>query len=380
MTGLEPTTLRDDHAQASLAARARRVGMNPNYWYPAEHERRLRRGGILETQFWNESIALWKGEDGTIGAVENRCAHRHIKLSHGSVVGDELVCRYHGWSYDRAGSLVRMRHDDFGKKLPCIHVRSYPVRARYGLLWIFPGDPRLADATPLPEIPHADGDGAWARLAFDYTWKAHHSMVIDNLCNLTHLWVHGRWVPYDDTVLAELGVDDDGRITLLWRSKLRRSWLNPFTGSVFSKPSAPGESDTSMIYDYPYQSALSNERIRSCNFMLPIDEHTTRVFTLQFWSHLPMPLGRRLPRAVTQLGMPLVEQLTREIFRQDGFTVEAEQRAYLRHGSLPLPEPNPMVRRFNEVAVHQWEEWQRVRDQPTLDPELVRRAARVKVL
>lgn len=379
MMGLEPNASRDESAQGTLAARARRTGMNPNFWYPAELAQRLRPGGVIETQFWNESIALFKGEDGTIGAVANRCAHRHIKLSYGSVVGNQLVCRYHGWSYDRAGALVKMRHDDFGKKLPCINVRSYPVRVRYGLLWFFPGDPRLADVTPLPEIPHGDGAGAWARLAFDFTWKAHHSMVIDNLCNLTHLWVHGRWVPYDDTILADSSADGD-RLTLTWRSKLRRSWLNPFTGPLFRKAPGSNESDTFMIYDYPYQSALSNERVRSCNFMLPIDEHTTRVFTVQYWSCLPVPLARYLPRGVTQLGMPLVEQLTKEIFRQDGFTVEAEQRAYLLHADLPLPEPNPMVRRFNEVAVHQWEEWLRVREQPALDPELVRAAARVKVL
>src|SRR5688572_9074855 len=110
MSVLNQITPSDDVAQSSLAARARRVGMNPNYWYPAEHEHRLQRGGVVETQFWNESIALFKSQDGTIGAVENRCAHRHIKLSYGSVVGNQLVCRYHGWSYDCAGALVQIRH------------------------------------------------------------------------------------------------------------------------------------------------------------------------------------------------------------------------------------------------------------------------------
>ena len=65
-------------------------------------------------------------------AVENRCAHRQIKLTIGHVKKCDLVCIYHGWSYDEHGRLVDMKHDHFGKKLPVLSIRSYPVRERYG--------------------------------------------------------------------------------------------------------------------------------------------------------------------------------------------------------------------------------------------------------
>lgn len=376
MTTVVPTppSPADDGA-SSLAARARRCGMDPNHWYPAEFEHRLPAGGVAETQFWGDSIALFRSRDGALGALENRCAHRHIKLTLGSVEGKDLVCRYHGWGYDQAGALTGMRHDLFGKKLPCLGVRAYPVRARYGLIWIYPGDPRLAERTPLPEIPHGDGEGAWAPLMFDYTWKAHHSMVIDNLCNLTHLWVHGRWVPYGPTVLADSSASGD-RLTLTWRSKLRRDALNLVMAPFFRESPGSDESETFMVYDYPYQSALSNGKVRSCNFMLPIDETTTRVFSVQYWSRLPVPLSARLPGWATRLGVPLIRPITREIFRQDGVTVEEEQRAYARNRERPIPELNPMVKRFNELAVRKWEESLRVRAgaEPTGNVE------RVKVL
>ncbi|MCB9598702.1 MAG: Rieske 2Fe-2S domain-containing protein, partial [Sandaracinaceae bacterium] len=170
---------------ASLATRAREAGMSPNQWYPAAFSDEVKRKAIVETTFMGESIAVYRAEDGAAHAVENRCPHRQIKLSHGSVEGCNVVCLYHGWTIDPGGKLVGTKHDSFGKKLPVISVKSYPVRERYGIVWFFPGDPELAKITPLVEIPHSE---EWPSMRFAYTWGAHHSMIIDNLCNLTHLW------------------------------------------------------------------------------------------------------------------------------------------------------------------------------------------------
>ncbi len=335
----------------SLARRARDAGMSPHHWYPAAFSHEIPRGGVTSTRFSGDDLAVYRGADGVVQVVEDRCPHRQIKLSHGSVEGCNLVCLYHGWTFDRSGALVDMKHDHFGKRLPVVSVRAYPTRERYGIVWFFPGDPELATVTPLVEIPHAD---EWASLRFHYTWRAHHSMIIDNLCNLTHLWVHGSWVPYGDTVLADHTLVGD-KITLLWEHDLRRDWMHPFTSRFFRKGKGSNESDTFMIYDYPYQSALSNRRVRSTNFMLPMDDTTTRVFTFQLWEP-PTLAGRKVPRPLWDLAMPALKPVAAEIFRQDGFTVEEEQISYLRHIDRPIPEPNPAVKRFNELTVRKWEQ------------------------
>jgi phenylpropionate dioxygenase-like ring-hydroxylating dioxygenase large terminal subunit len=363
----------------SLAWKVRHVGMNPNHWYPAEWDAAVPRKRVVETTFWGQSIALYRGEDGEVAAVENRCPHRQIKLSHGSVEGCNLVCLYHGWTFNRDGELVGMKHDRFGKRLPKVGVRTYPVRVRYGVVWIFPGDPRLAEVTPLVEIPNGDGPERWAHLAFDYTWRAHHSMVIDNLCNLTHLWVHGSWVPYGDTVLADSSAEGE-RLTLHWRSDLRRDWMHPFTKLFFREAPDSNMSDTFMVYDYPYQSALSNGRVRSTNFMLPIDETTTRVFTIQFWAGLPIPGLMKMNHRLTRLGLPLLKPVTEEIFRQDGFTVEEEQKSFELHYDKPIPEPNPMVKRFNDITVRKWDEWLALESSGRLSAAAKKAAARRKIL
>lgn len=35
------------------------------------------------------------------------------------------------------------------KSLPDIRIRFYPVQEKYGLVWVFPGDPTLAESTPI---------------------------------------------------------------------------------------------------------------------------------------------------------------------------------------------------------------------------------------
>lgn len=348
-----------DRFSAAKSARhkSRLAGMNPHYWYPAEWSERVGRGKPVETKFWGDSIALFRGDDGRVGAVENRCAHRHIKLTLGRIEGCKLSCLYHGWQYDREGRLVGMHHDDFGKKLPKVQLRHYPVRERYGLVWIFPGDPAIADSVPLPEVLHADGPEEWASLRFDYTWKAHHHMVMDNLCNLTHLYVHGRWVPYDKTTLPHHSLTEGERIKLVWQHTMRKDLLYPVNALVFLKSFAEKYSDTVMTYDYPYQSAVSNSRIRSCNFMLPIDDTHTRVFSIQLWRGFKIPgIGLQLPTSVmNRTWVPLVKNWTVEVFRQDGATVEAEQEALAEHFERPIPEPNPSVKLFEKVTIDRWE-------------------------
>ena len=86
--------------------RLRAAGLDPDYWYAVEYDRAVKPGQVVEVAFWGESIALYRGTDGRLRALENRCAHRQLKLSLGDVTGCGLTCAYHGWSYAEDGRLA----------------------------------------------------------------------------------------------------------------------------------------------------------------------------------------------------------------------------------------------------------------------------------
>ncbi len=82
--------LRDRHSGA--IADLRRVGINPNFWYPVAVSGSVRKKKTFAATFAGERIALYRGESGTVYALEDRCAHRQVPLSMGVVEGDTLRC------------------------------------------------------------------------------------------------------------------------------------------------------------------------------------------------------------------------------------------------------------------------------------------------
>src|SRR5438105_3346658 len=45
-------------------------------------------------------LVLFRDRTGRVGALIDRCPHRNVPLSLGSVDNGELKCRYHGWRFD----------------------------------------------------------------------------------------------------------------------------------------------------------------------------------------------------------------------------------------------------------------------------------------
>src|SRR4051794_40724642 len=164
----------DFHEARSRRQKARAAGLQPDYWYPVDHARAVRPGGMIETSFWGAPIVIFRGDDGRLRALENRCAHRQLKLSMGHVAGCQIACGYHGWTYDEGGQVSHFPHDLFGRRPPKVRIGSYPVRERYGLIWIFPGDPAMAERRSIPDIPELEGKNRWGCVPLHFTWRAHH--------------------------------------------------------------------------------------------------------------------------------------------------------------------------------------------------------------
>ena len=96
-----------DHHSGAIAD-LRRTGINPNFWYPVAVSRSVQKQKTFAATFAGERIALYRGESGTIYALEDRCAHRQVPLSMGVVEGDTLRCCYHAWAYRGNGRISQI--------------------------------------------------------------------------------------------------------------------------------------------------------------------------------------------------------------------------------------------------------------------------------
>jgi renierapurpurin 18,18'-hydroxylase len=172
---------------AAQQADLRRVGAHPDYWYPLAWAPDLKRGKTLACHFAGEPVVLYRGQSGTVHALEDRCAHRQVPLSMGIVDGEELKCGYHGWTYDCAGKCVNIPY--LGRERLPNGVTAYPVREVDGMIMIFPGEPSLAESRlPASLGSHANGDYKTRRL--DRSVACHYSFMHENLFDMNHQLLH----------------------------------------------------------------------------------------------------------------------------------------------------------------------------------------------
>src|SRR5690242_21927247 len=80
-----PTQIQDEaqaeevHAEPKIDLR--RTGINPDFWYPVAVAAKVRKGKTFAATFAGQRIALYRGESGTVYALEDRCAHRQVPRS-----------------------------------------------------------------------------------------------------------------------------------------------------------------------------------------------------------------------------------------------------------------------------------------------------------
>ena len=136
----------------------------------------------------DQPIVLFRGEDGSVAAIDDRCSHRRYPLSQGKIVRDRLQCGYHGACFDRDGKCVAIPSQD---AIPAsFHLRAYPVRERDGVIFVWTGDPKDADPALIPDW-RVNAAPDWATVRGLHRFPANYQLVLDNLLDLTHVqFVH----------------------------------------------------------------------------------------------------------------------------------------------------------------------------------------------
>ena len=175
-----------------------------NYWYVAATPNEVGTTPLARTLL-GEPVVFYRTTDGTPVAFEDRCCHRHAPLSLGHVRGDNLMCGYHGMTYNPQGFCVSIPGQ---KTIPDkARVRAYPVVERWRFVWIWMGDPALADEATIPQV-RFNADENWRFVGGYLNFKCHYQLVVDNLLDLSHeTYLHAKTIGSDhiaDTPLAKV--------------------------------------------------------------------------------------------------------------------------------------------------------------------------------
>ncbi len=153
-----------------------------NAWYAAAYDVELGRR-LLARRILDHNVVMYRRADGEPVALENACWHRLLPLSEGALEGDNVACGYHGLVFNPEGRCVFMPSQETIN--PAARVRSYPVVELHRFIWVWPGDPALADPALVPDL-HWNSDPAWAGDGKLIHVDCNYKLVIDNLMDLTH--------------------------------------------------------------------------------------------------------------------------------------------------------------------------------------------------
>jgi phenylpropionate dioxygenase-like ring-hydroxylating dioxygenase large terminal subunit len=159
-----------------------------NAWYVAAWAHELSREPLAR-KILGEDVVLFRQLDGTPAALEDQCCHRQLPLSLGKVEGNGLRCGYHGFYFGASGACLDIPGQD---AIPAnAGVRAFDVVERWKWVWIWPGDPALADPAKIPDLWWCDHPDwklttpAMVPLACDSR------LIVDNVLDATHLtYVH----------------------------------------------------------------------------------------------------------------------------------------------------------------------------------------------
>lgn len=204
-----------------------------NAWYAAAWDHEIKRS-LFPRTICGQALVLYRQPDDRLVALEDACWHRLLPLSKGYLQQDgSLVCGYHGLVYDARGRCTHMPSQETINPSAC--VRSYPVVEKHRFVWIWMGDPALADPAKIPDL-HWNHDPAWAgdgeliKVACDYR------LVVDNLMDLTHeTFVHGSSIGNREVAEAPFEVTHGERFATVTR------WMEdidppPFWARQLGKP------------------------------------------------------------------------------------------------------------------------------------------------
>lgn len=129
-------------------------------------------------------ILLARAADGQVHALHDRCPHRFAPLHLGKRIGETIQCPYHGLRFDLSGTCVFNPHGD-GRIPAAAKVASFPVVEAGHFVWLWPGDPALADPADIPDTLLLDM-GEREPVCGHLQMPVNYQLVIDNLLDLSH--------------------------------------------------------------------------------------------------------------------------------------------------------------------------------------------------
>jgi phenylpropionate dioxygenase-like ring-hydroxylating dioxygenase large terminal subunit len=262
------------------------------HWHPVLLGKHLKRQPV-GVRADGVDLAIFRTASGKLGAFEDNCPHRRMKLSLGKVVGERLQCLYHGWSFDCEGA---GESPATPKLYACAN--AFDVVERHGAIWV-------KSQTANAEFPEFDIDGYYNICNLCHRVRAPLELVLDNFCEIEHTPTTHAFFGYPLERMQEVEVEfqpTDTTVRVINHGPRKRiamplRWLLGIGKNYeFMDDWTTHFSPVYSVYDHWWQCPVTGRqsmvRWRLFIFFTPVDDQECMIFTLAYtMSRYPGPAG-----------------------------------------------------------------------------------------
>ncbi len=322
------------------AAPARLAPFPVNQWYVAALGWELKDKPLGRTLL-GKPLVLFRDAQGQVAALEDRCCHRALPLSDGTLEQGHLRCGYHGLLFDGQGTCVEVPGQ--GKVPGKAKVPSFVVRERDQIVWLWHGSQAHPEPTVEPPAYEVHSSGEYLFDGDVYHYDAPYQLIHDNLLDLSHLgYVHLRTIGGNAKIHmnAQMQVLSEGNTVKVVRHLLDSTppptytAAYPFKGNVDRWQEIEFHVSHLRIWtgavDVNTESVASPARggfhMRGFHGVTPETETTSHYF----WTMATNPVSD--PETIKA---KVIEQ-TQLTFDEDKVVIEAQYRNMCRFGERPM--------------------------------------------
>ncbi|MFA5976555.1 MAG: Rieske 2Fe-2S domain-containing protein [Elusimicrobiota bacterium] len=186
------------------------------YWQPVALCESLPPGAPPQPiRILGEDLVLFRDDEGRIGLIDRKCAHRCTDLALGRVEDGGIRCPYHGWLFDVEGRCLSQPAEASATAKDRIRMKSYPVHQAAGAIWtymgpgeppLFPNYPALAGGTEHCYTTRWFGDCNWMQASEGNIDPVHTSYL--HQLELSSDDMKARWGVFSNQARPELSIED----------------------------------------------------------------------------------------------------------------------------------------------------------------------------
>lgn len=269
-----------------------------NQWYVVLESNEVGKRPVGVTRM-GEKMVFWRDPAGKVCAALDRCPHRGVKLSAGSIQQEHLQCPFHGFEFDGSGRCVLVPANGRNGVVPAaLRLKMIPTYEAHDWIWIWWGDSQPEET---PEF-FDNLDDTYSYGSAHDPWDAHYSRVIENQLDVVHLpFIHRHTIGRGNRTLV------DGPVIEWKGNKMLYTYVfnRVDDGTPPRKPAELSpKSATSVHLEFIFPNLWQNfisEKVRVMAAFVPVDDDHTLLY-LRFYQKSIQ--WKWLGKIVSQLAMP----------------------------------------------------------------------------